>query len=212
MGDVPWSEVNRLSLSHTDSQRERGQSDRLSGSHEFWWQFVSVCCPLHLFFITAHPTFWHELWKTSIVLFLPSFLNSCAALSVCLSVGCMKNTFWLPAVWMRESSPARVQMKRSALLDPACVRGWITRTAPIAGYTPASPWDNGVQAFTSLPVFFFYNSASLFPSGLCSEGLHSSNRKEVHSGEHCGVSHLDCHEQCWASSHAAVRDPAGAKR
>lgn len=57
----------------------------------------------------------------------------------------------------------------------------------------------------------FYNSASLWPSGLSSEGCHSSNRKEIHSGKCCGISYLNCHEQCWASSHTVVRDPAGAK-
>lgn len=42
MDDVTFSEVNHLSLSHTDSQRKRGQSDWLSGSYELWRQFVSV--------------------------------------------------------------------------------------------------------------------------------------------------------------------------
>lgn len=113
-------------LSHTDSQRKGGQPDGLSGSHELWRQFVSAS-------------------DSSIALFLSSFLTSPAALSVCLSVGCMKNRFWRPAVWTRGSSPARVQMKRSALLDPACVRAWRTRTAPPAGYTPASLWDNALM-------------------------------------------------------------------
>lgn len=76
------------------------------------------------------------------------FFDLSAALSVCLSVGCMKNTSWPAAVWTRGSSPARVQTKRSALLDPACVRAWRARTAPPAGYMPAWLWDHAL-IFTS---------------------------------------------------------------
>lgn len=52
---------------------------------------------------------------------------------------------------------------------------------------------------------------SLLCSGLGSEGLHSSDRQEVHSGDPLGVSGLVRHEERRATPHPAVRDQTGAE-